>query len=1347
MRRTTRIRHTASRFKPWRLARRRRIHLEQLEVRALLSVNFGPPTNYNASFYANYDIAASDLNGDGKLDLLTPGDNHGTGTSFGEVNVQLGNGDGTFQAATSSPAGNAPFKLAVADFNGDGKPDVATVDEADDTQGNGLSVLLGNGSGGFQAEHGVVGSGTGLSIATGDFNGDGKPDIVDGPVSGGVIEVILGNGDGTCGPPGDYSVGAEAVLAVATGDFNHDGKLDVAASVQENNANTYAVRMMLGNGDGTFTMGGNYLLADGITQFADNSAWIAIGDFNGDGNSDIVTANRGNHFVPGIGGVNDDDVSVLLGNGDGSFQPAVTYPVDSRPFSVAVADFDRDGKQDLVTSTEDTHDVRVLLGNGNGTFRSFQSFAVDASIYPEAVCVGDFNGDGLPDIATADTGSFSESVFLQIPSNQPPTTSAGGPYSIHEGDSLTLDASASSDPDGDPLTYSWDVNGDGVFGDATGVKPTLTWPQLQALGIDDGPSPWNVTVRVSDGVNPPVTSAAATLNLSDTAPTATLSNNGPVNEGTPTTIGFSGQFDPSNADTAAGFHYSYALSPAGLSASYASATDGASTTFTFDDGPTSPTVYGRIFDKDGVYTDYSTMVTVDNVAPTASVSGPADGLTGQTSTFTVGAVDPSSADEAAGFTYTITWGDGTAAQTIAQAGGNGAGVAVDHVYTAVGTYTVQVTATDKDGDTGAAASASIDINQDGTTSLVASSANPSLLNQTISFTVTVSAAAPGSGTPTGTAQFQIDGKAFGSAVTLVNGSATSGSIGTLKIGNHTVMASYRGDTNFTASTAPSLTQVVNPDNTTTILAASVNPSVYGQSVSFIVSVAAVAPGTGTPGGSVTFYDGTTKLSSVLLTGGEATYTTTKLATGQHTITGVYGGNATFATSTSAALIENVNKDVSTIVVTSSGNPSVYGQAVTFTATATPNPPGSGIPTGSVTFVDGLTTLGSATLSGGRATFKTSSLAVGPHSITAIYGGDINFSTNTSAVLNQVVNQDGASTSLISSVNPSVYGQAVTFTARLTAASPGSGTPTGSVTLMDGSSALASANLTSGRATFTTSALDIGSHQITTVYSGDGNFTTSTSPVVTQTVQQDGTTTKLTSSVNPSVFGQAVTFTATVKAVAPGNGTPTGSVTFMDGSAVIYSGALNGSAIATLTTSSLSVGAHAFTAVYGGDVRFTPSTSPAVSQGVNQASTKSAVASSANPSIYGQLVTFTATITAVAPGGGTPTGTVTFEDGSTALAIGTLSGGTASFSTSALSVGTQSITVVYGADSNFKASTSAVLKQVVNAGGNASVLGSEIGPVDLALGVLSDETDIRPLIENLALDQLSSQPTAHRKSIR
>ena len=247
----------------------------------------------------------------------------------------------------------------------------------------------------------------------------------------------------------------------------------------------------------------------------------------------------------------------------------------------------------------------------------------------------------------------------------------------------------------------------------------------------------------------------------------------------------------------------------------------------------------------------------------------------------------------------------------------------------------------------------------------------------------------------------------------------------------------------------------------------------------------------------------------------------------------------------------------------------------------------------------------------------------------------------------VLSQDSSTTTLVSSTNPSVFGQSVTFTATVAAVAPGTGTPTGTVTFNDGTTTLGTGTLNgSGVATFSTSTLTVGTHSITAVYGGDTNFTTSTSTRRLPGGEPGEHDDHGGLECQPQRVGQSVTFTATVAAVSPGAGTPTGTVTFKDGTTTLGTGTLNGSGVATFSTSTLAVGTHSITAVYGGDTNFTTSTSSAVSQVVNQASTTTTLASSANPTVFGQSVTFTATVTAVSPGAGTPTGTVTFLDGAT-----------------------------------------------------------------------------------------------------
>jgi hypothetical protein len=462
---------------------------------------------------------------------------------------------------------------------------------------------------------------------------------------------------------------------------------------------------------------------------------------------------------------------------------------------------------------------------------------------------------------------------------------------------------------------------------------------------------------------------------------------------------------------------------------------------------------------------------------------------------------------------------------------------------------------------------------------------------------------------------------------------------------------------------------------------------------------------------VTFNDGGVSIGSSTLLSGSATFATSNLLVGTHAITVSYAGDSNFTTSASGTLLQTVNQDGSTSSVTSSTNPTFLGQMVTFTATVSANGPGSGTPSGTVMFNDDGASIGSGTLSGGTATFATSDLSVGTHTITVSYAGDSNFTASASGNLLQTVNQDGSMSSVTSSANPTVFGQMVTFTATVLASAPGAGTPTGTVTFNDGGISIGSGTLSGGRAAFATSSLSAGTHTITVSYSGDSNFTGSLSSSIAQTVNQtvEGTTTMLASSADPSVFGQSVTFTATVTPTS-GSGTPTGTVTFKDGAATLGT-ALLSSGRAMFSTSSLAVGNHSITASYGGDPDFTGSASIALTQTVTKDSTTTTLTSSANPSLLGQAVTFTATVAANAPGSRTPTGTVTFKSVKTTLATVVLDGtGHAAFTTSSAPAGTVSVTAVYNGDGNFLTSTGGIVQTVIsNKSSTTTTIASSLNP--------------------------------------
>ena len=369
---------------------------------------------------------------------------------------------------------------------------------------------------------------------------------------------------------------------------------------------------------------------------------------------------------------------------------------------------------------------------------------------------------------------------------------------------------------------------------------------------------------------------------------------------------------------------------------------------------------------------------------------------------------------------------------------------------------------------------------------------------------------------------------------------------------------------------------------------------------------------------------------------------------------------------------------------SSVNPSTAGQSVTFTATVSPS-----AATGTVTFFDGATSLGSGALSGGVATLSTSNLTSGTHSITATYGGNANYNVSTSTAVSETVNtgaKTNTATSLGSNPNPSTSGQLVTFTATV---SPSAAS--GTVTFFDGASSLGSGALSGGVATLSTSSLTVGAHSITASYGGDNSYNVSTSPAVSETVNtatKTNTNLNLASNLNPSTPGQIVTITATISPSAA-----TGAVTFFDGGVSIGSGTLSGG-IASLSTSSLSVGSHSIQANYGGDSNYNGTISPILTQTVNtstKTNTTMGLASSLNPSTPGQSVTFTATVSPA-----TASGTVTFFDGAITLGSGALSGGIATFSTSGLAAGSHSITATYGGNASYNSSTSSALLQSVSA---------------------------------------------------
>ena len=386
---------------------------EALEGRQMLS--FDAAVSYPAGATPQ-SVATADFNGDGRLDLAAV--NHSSNT----VSVLLANADGTFQGAQTSVTGAGPRSLAVGDFNDDGTLDLAVANTG------GVSVLTGNGDGTFQAQTDIGIGSDPSSVAVGDFNGDGTLDLAVTsnvyypPYCGygysycypygyysGHANVLLGNGQGSFSGPNATYAGGYTSGGAAVADFNGDGIDDLAT---------------LGDwGYGSVLLGhsGGYLQHP--TYFsAGYYPWsVAAGDVDSDGDLDLVTANRYSN-----------DVSVVPNDGAGGFGAARNYPAGSEPASVVLGDFDRDGKLDIATANAAGNNVSILRGRGGGDFAPAENFAAGPGA--DSIAAGDFNGDGWLDLATANVSGNNVSVLLNDRAwSSPPASLAINDVTITEG--------------------------------------------------------------------------------------------------------------------------------------------------------------------------------------------------------------------------------------------------------------------------------------------------------------------------------------------------------------------------------------------------------------------------------------------------------------------------------------------------------------------------------------------------------------------------------------------------------------------------------------------------------------------------------------------------------------------------------------------------------------------------------------------------------------------------------------------------------------------------------------------------------------------------------------------------
>jgi len=467
--------------------------------------------------------------------------------------------------------------------------------------------------------------------------------------------------------------------------------------------------------------------------------------------------------------------------------------------------------------------------------------------------------------------------------------------------------------------------------------------------------------------------------------------------------------------------------------------------------------------------------------------------------------------------------------------------------------------------------------------------------------------------------------------------------------------------------------------TTTALAESPGSAVAGQPITLFATVAGKRD---TPTGSVQFKELGVPQATVALNNGSAQTTlNAPLVAGLYGYTALYTGDTNFGGSLSSRHVLTVRAASTKTVVTASSVTSRLGQSVSFTAAITPQY--TGAPTGTVQFYADGEPIGVGALSGAQATVSTSALPMGAHTIEADYSGDSGFTTSL-GLLKHVVGKATSEVALSSSANPAVYGAPPTLTATVTD-SDGLA-PSGTVVFSEGGNVYGTIPLSGGVAQIVLpTTLAAGKHSITAQYSGDssdGPANASFAQVITGAT----TTTTITTDTEPSTYGQTVTFTAVVSSTV---GTPDGTVTFKNGSAVLGTVGLNGGQ-AAYAIGFLNGGTRTIKAIYNGSSEYGPS-SASVFQVVEPAATTTTLTSSLNPAPYGQTVTFTAVVASAAPAA--PSGTVTIKDGKTVLGSASLVNGQMQISTSLLATGGHTLTATYPGSANFSGSSGS-LSQVI-----------------------------------------------------
>ncbi len=1041
-------------------------------------------------------VAVGDFNGDGKLDVAVA-------NSVGNnISILLGNGDGTFKPQVTYTTDTAPQGIAAGDFNGDGHLDIAVTNSGS----NLVSVFLGNGDGTFQPKVDYATGSQPKGIAVADLNGDTHPDIVLTNAGGspGTVGVLLGKGDGTFKAQVTYNTGLNP-WAVAVGDFNNDGIPDLAVA---NNNNNNVVSILLGKGDGTFQS--QFQSPTGNTPVS-----IALADFNGDGNLDMAVADQQGNAV-----------SILLGNGKGGFAANVDYNTGTFPIAVTTGDFNHDGIPDLAVSDSNGNSVSVLWGRGDGTF--YGQLNVGTGDIPYAAVAADFNHDGNDDLVVANSGGNSVSVIMsdgnqtfQARTDYVAGTSARAVATAdfnRDGhlDLAVVNGNCPNFPSCSPGTISIVLgNGDGTFqGPTTFSTDTAADPDTDphAVAVGDFNGDGKQDLAVADYATNTVSILSGNGDGTFTAPVTFPVGSEPTSLAT-------GDFNgDKKTDLVVTNFHSNTISIL-LGNGLGSFTTAACPALSCNVGNGPISVAVDDFNGDHI----SDLVVVNESDNNVGILlGNGDG------TFKKQVVYSTSLNGVGGNPLSVVTGDF-----------NGDGF-VDLAVADYQTEQVSVLLGNGDGtfqsfqpySTGANPSSilAFDFNGDGKLDLALTS------------------------TPLGSSA--------GNVVSLLlgNGNGTFAPFtlfGAGYLSYSAVVGDFNGDGAEDIAVANggsnTVSLLLNVQGTAMSFVPSPNPSSFGESVTLTASVAASVSNGSAPTGSVTFKNGSSVIRSGPLANGEFSFTTPTLPVGNNSLSAVYSGDSNYQKHTVSAA-QVVNPAVAFVLTASALSPSSVAAGgssssiVTITTSGGLDPstvvlscssilPGTNpAPTCSFSAITVANGIGTAALTVFTSA-PTASLA-GQHrprlyaiwlllpaaglglmllprprsgkfvamALVLVISGACVFqaacggggSNNTPTKL---ASKSASSTAVTSSANPSLMGQAVTLTATV---SSSSGSPTGTVTFLDGTTTLGTGTLASGSAAFQASALTPGTHSLTAAYSGNPNFNSSTSSALSQVVDNPGT---------------------------------------------------------------------------------------------------------------------------------------------------------------------------------------------------------------------------------------------------